>query len=106
MTTEDPKTEIEVPKSGAPEPKPDARRRKLRKIGGLVAGVAAVGTVLAGLTGYWTTYRTVTREILAPAKPAPVEAARLSVVVLPFANLSGDPSQDYFADGITDRSHH
>jgi len=23
MTTEDPKTEIEVPKSGAPEPKPD-----------------------------------------------------------------------------------
>ena len=29
-------------------------------------------------------------------------AARLSIVVLPFANLSGDPSQDYFADAITD----
>ena len=99
---EDLKTEIEVPKSRAPEPKPDARRRKLRKIGGLIAGAAAVGTVLAGLTGYWTTYRTVTREILAPAKPAPAQAARLSIVVLPFANLSGDPSQDYFADGITD----
>ena len=27
---------------------------------------------------------------------------RPSVAVLPFANLSGDPSQDYFADGITD----
>ena len=67
MTTEDPETELEVPKSGAPEPKPDARRRRLRKIGGLVAGAAA-GTVLAGLTGYWTTYRTVTKEILAPAK--------------------------------------
>jgi adenylate cyclase len=26
----------------------------------------------------------------------------LSIVVLPFANLSNDPSQDYFADGITD----
>ena len=102
MTTEDPKTEIEVPKSGAPEPKPDARRRKLRKIGSLIAGSAAVGTVLAGLTGYWTTYRTVTKEILAPAKPAPAEAARLSIVVLPFTNLSGDPSQDYFADGITE----
>ena len=102
MTTEDPKTEIELAKSRAPEPKPDARRRKLRKIGGVIAGAAAVGTVLAGLTGYWTTYRTVTREILAPAKPAPAEAAPLSVVVLPFANLSGDPSQDYFADGITE----
>jgi len=102
MTTEDPKTEIEVPTSRAPEPKPEARRRKLRKIGGLLAGFAAVGTVLAGLTGYWTTYRTVTKEILAPAKPAPAEAAHLSVVVLPFTNLSGDPSQDYFADGITD----
>jgi TolB-like protein len=30
------------------------------------------------------------------------QAAHLSVVVLPFANLSGDPAQDYFADGITE----
>src|SRR5215831_11888941 len=32
----------------------------------------------------------------------PVTAPRLSVVVLPFANLSNDPEQQYFADGITD----
>jgi TolB-like protein len=25
-----------------------------------------------------------------------------SLAVLPLANLSGDPSQDYFADGMTD----
>ena len=29
-------------------------------------------------------------------------APRLSIVVLPFANLSGDPEQDSFADGLTD----
>ena len=30
------------------------------------------------------------------------EAARLSIVVLPFANLSGDPAQNYLADALTD----
>jgi TolB-like protein len=38
-----------------------------------------------------------------PGQPADrAEAPRLSIVVLPFGNLSGDPSQDYFADGITE----
>ena len=29
-------------------------------------------------------------------------APRLSIVVLPFANLGGDPEQDYFVDGVTE----
>ena len=32
----------------------------------------------------------------------PLAAPRLSIVVLPFANLSNDPDQQYFADGITE----
>ncbi len=37
----------------------------------------------------------------APAREAP--SGRLPIVaVLPFENLSGDPSQDYFADGVVD----
>ena len=104
MTTEEPKAEIEVLRSGTSAPKADVRRWTWGRISGLVAGLAAVGTVLAGLTGYWTAYRTFSTELFAPMKPGPTqaEAARFSLVVLPFANLSGDPSQDFFADAITE----
>jgi TolB-like protein/Flp pilus assembly protein TadD len=37
----------------------------------------------------------------APPYPEPATVPRLSIVVLPFANLSTDPEQQYFADGIT-----
>jgi TolB-like protein/Flp pilus assembly protein TadD len=40
----------------------------------------------------------VQRPPAAEAKSAP----RLSIVVLPFSNLSNDPDQEYFADGVTD----
>ena len=44
---------------------------------------------------------------LKPATPSscsassPLSPPRLSIVVLPFANLSGDLEQDYFVDGVT-----
>jgi adenylate cyclase len=34
-----------------------------------------------------------------PEKPAP---PRLSIAVLPFANIGGDPSHEHFVDGVTD----
>jgi TolB-like protein/class 3 adenylate cyclase len=34
--------------------------------------------------------------------PGPSSAPRLSIVVLPFVNIGGDPEQDYFVDGVTD----
>ena len=39
------------------------------------------------------------RRAPAPEKSTP---PRLSVVVLPFANLGGDPEQEYFVDGVTE----
>ncbi|HEX8799726.1 MAG TPA: protein kinase, partial [Terriglobales bacterium] len=45
--------------------------------------------------GYWLTGRN-------SQKPRPMPGAIQSLAVLPLENLSGDPAQDYFAEGMTD----
>ena len=37
-----------------------------------------------------------------PARPALALPTKPSIAVLPFQNLSGDPEQDYFADGVVE----
>ncbi|MGB9511798.1 MAG: protein kinase [Candidatus Acidiferrum sp.] len=60
----------------------------------------AIFCVMAALAGgliYWLGARGTKRK-----QPVPLAGAIQSIAVLPLANLSGDPSQDYFADGMTD----
>jgi eukaryotic-like serine/threonine-protein kinase len=55
-----------------------------------------VALLVAGSLGYWFYGRE-------RAKPRKVMVGAIqSIAVLPLENLSGDPSQDYFADGMTD----
>jgi adenylate cyclase len=68
----------------------DRRRR-------LVWGLAACLVLLGAAGAWWMGSR-----FLPSQRADSPEAPRLSIVVLPLRNLSGDPSQDYFADGITE----
>jgi adenylate cyclase len=52
--------------------------------------LASIAALLVGLLAMWV-------ELQKRSSPQ-----RPSVAVLPFANLSGDPAQDYFADGVTE----
>jgi len=60
--------------------------------------VSAALLVLVGAGGAWWGLRSRLASDWGSHKATP----RLSIVVLPFSNLSGDPEQDYFADGITE----
>ena len=89
-----PPTDVSPPPSAA-TPHAPVRLWRLLAAAGLVAALFAAG-------GY------VWRSGLAPrfmgtvAEDKLATAPRLSIVVLPFENLSADKEQDYFADGITD----
>lgn len=53
-----------------------------------------VACALLAIAGYFA------RNYLWPARSAPT--GKVTLVVLPFDNLSGDPEQDFFADGMTE----
>jgi adenylate cyclase len=91
------------------QPRPASRGLPLRPA--VIAATAAV-VIAIGATAWWAWPQGTTPAVAVPAaspqgppavantaaKPAP----RLSIVVLPFANLSADPEQEYFVDAVTD----
>jgi len=97
-----PESIAELPAPGVPHMVP----RRQPSIRAPIAG-AAVAAVLLVAGGAWWLWPA-TKSSPTPAAAAttsiaqPLVAPRLSIVVLPFANLSNGPEQQYFADGITE----
>jgi adenylate cyclase len=73
-------------------------------------GAAAAAALLIAAGAWWLwpgakPYPTPMTAAVAPSAPpiSPTAGARrMSIVVLPFANLNNDPEQQYFADGFTE----
>jgi adenylate cyclase len=69
----------------------------------LLLAAASVALLVVGAVGGWWAWSSRGGGNAAPAAAAPAKAVPpLSMVVLPFENLSKDPDQEYFADGVTD----
>ena len=92
------------PKPAKPaEPVTPAAPMPQKRRFGLAPLAAALGVPLIVIAGgaWWFLNANRPAPVASNAAP-PLAAQRLSIVVLPFANLSGDPAQDYLVDALTD----
>lgn len=87
------------PGAELPEPRAAGKPASKAKRVTVIVGIAALVVMLSAI---WIASKESfdESELLDPMAPSTPE--RLSIAVLPFANMSSNPEEEYFADGMTD----
>jgi adenylate cyclase len=86
---------------GAARPRPGAARGRPRW---LIPVTVAAATIVLGLVAWQLTFSSAPEQTAEPEQPEPVVplSDKPVIAVLPFANLSQDADQEWFADGLTE----
>src|SRR4029453_5603216 len=77
--------------------------KRQKKVLALLAASVAVALVVAGLFIYLRPTRTVTQTLAGNPSPVASVIPEKSIAVLPFENLSRDPDNAFFTDGVQDQ---
>ncbi len=85
--------------ANAPATRAPERKRPVRAV--QLAAAGAIVLLAAGGAAYWRASSTGTATPSSTVTTSAASAAPLSIIVLPFANQSGDPQKAYVADALT-----
>jgi len=87
--------------STSPAPSAPVRLRRPTRRRAVALGVGIVLVMTAAAIAWLAPWRSRT-ETASPPQASLALPSKPSIAVLPFENMSGDPEQTYFADGVTD----